>query len=111
MTNSTETSVLLPLVAKLKACPARDSRFSEKLLIETWGGFRQLAPEHGDAITPALMAGLVLYDDEQFAQLLNEAERAQLIALARLALERYQERTQPPNKLGKTLAAALKEDT
>ena len=99
------------MLAKLKACPSHDSSFSEKMLVETWGCFRQLAPEHGDEITPAIMAGLVLYDDEQFAQLLNEAERSQMLALAREALERYQQKTHPPNKLGKIIAAALKETT
>lgn len=107
MTNN--SSLLLPLVAKLKACSSCDSTFSEKMLTETWACFRQLSPEHGDQITPAVMAGLILYDEEQFAQLLNEAERSQMIALARVALERYQQKTNPPNKLGKSIAASLKE--
>lgn len=111
MTNPYKSNTLLPLLAKLKACPVLDNSLSEKKLIETWGCFKQLAPEHGDEITPAMMAGLVLYDQEQFAQLLNEAERSQLVALARVALERYQQKTHPPNKLGKILAAALKEAT
>ncbi len=110
MKNPTPSTPLLALVSKLKACPAQDSRFSRKLLIESWGSFRLLAPEHGDEITPALMAGLVLYD-KTVAQLLNEAERAQLNALAKLALGRYEEKTHPPNKLGKTIAAALKESS
>ena len=111
MTNPTKSNALLPLVAKLRACPAHDNSFSEKMLVETWNCFKQMAPEHGDEITPAVMAGVILYDEEQFAQLLNEAERSQLVALARMALERYQQKTHPPNKLGKILAAALKEAT
>lgn len=109
MTTPAKPSALLPLVAKLKACPAHDNRFSEKMLVETWNGFKQIDPEHGDEITPAVMAGLVLCDEEDFAQLLNEAERSQMAALARVALERYQQKTNPPNKLGKIIAAALKE--
>ena len=109
MTNPDKTNALLPLVAKLRACPSQGSSFSEKKLIETWGCFNQLAPEHGDEITPAMMAGVVLYDEEQFAQLLKEAERSQLVALSKMALERYQQKTNPPNKLGKIIAAALKE--
>jgi hypothetical protein len=54
---------------------------------------------------------VILYDKEQFAPLLNEAELAQMLALADKALERYQQRTHPPNKLGKIIAAALKEST
>jgi hypothetical protein len=56
----------------------------------------------------AVLAGVIL-QDEPFARLLNEAERAQLAALAKAALERYQQRTHPPNKLGKIIAAAIKE--
>ena len=111
MTTPAKSSALLPLVARLRACPSHDTGFSEKMLIETWGCFKQLAPEHGDELTPAIMAGLVLYDEEQFAQLLNEAERSQMAALARVALERYQQKSNPPNKLGKIIAAALKEST
>jgi hypothetical protein len=103
------TNALQPLVAKLKACPSHDHGFSQKLLVETWACLKRTDLEHGDELTPSIMAGLVLYDEEQFAQLLNAAEHAQLTALARTALERFNEKTHPPNKLGKTLAAALKE--
>lgn len=109
MTSPTQSNALLPLVAKLRACPVLDNSITEKMLVETWNAFKQINPEHGDEITPAVMAGLVLSDEEDFAQLLNEAERSQLVAMGRLALERYQQKTQPPNKLGKILAAALKE--
>ena len=54
------------------------------------------------------MAGLILYD-ETFAQLLNEAERSQMLALAGKALERYRQETNPPNQLGKIIAATLEE--
>ena len=102
---------LLPLVTILKTCPAHDHGFSQKLLVATWDSLRQTDLEHGDELTPSIMAGLVLFDDEQFAQLLNEAEHAHLTALARTALERFNEKSNPPNKLGKTIAAALKEKT
>ena len=45
------------------------------------------------------------------ARLLHEAERSQMRALAKVALERYEEITHPPDKLGKIIAAALKEFT
>ena len=105
------TNGLLPLVARLKACPAHDHGFSQKLLVATWDSLKQTNLEHGDELTPSIMAGLVLYDEEQFAQLLNAAEHSQLAALAKTALERFQEKSNPPNKLGKTIAAALKEKT
>ena len=95
------------VVAQLKACPARDQNCSMERLIEVWNSFRQLAPKNGDEITPALMAGLLLYDDKLSAALLQDAERAQLAALVNAALERFQDQTH--HKLGKTLAAAIKE--
>jgi len=109
MTAPTKPSRLLPLVARLKACPAHDHGFSQKLLAATWDSLKQTDLEHGDELTPSIMAGLVLFDDELFAQLLNVAEQAQLAALAKTALERFKEKTNPPNKLGKTIAAALKD--
>ena len=109
MTHPIRSGGLLPLVAKLKACSAQDNSFSQKLLIEIWGCLKQTDLERGDELTPSIMAGLVLYDEEQFASLLNEAERAQLVALAKVAPERFKQKTNPPNKLGKTIAASLKE--
>jgi hypothetical protein len=111
MTTPAKPNALLPLVTILKECPSLDTSFSEKLLVETWNGLKQTDPEHGNEITPAVMAGLVLADEEDFAQLLNEAERSQMIVLAKVALERYRQKTNPPNKLGKIIAAVLKEKT
>src|SRR5262245_28486892 len=102
------TRGLLPLVAKLKACPSPGHCFAHKLLGGTWGCLKRTDLQHGDELTPSIMAGLVLYDEEQFAQLLTAAEHAQLTALARTALDRFNEKNNPPNKLGKTIAAALK---
>jgi hypothetical protein len=106
---TTPSDALLTLVDALKECPTQDNRFSQKKLIESWNCFRQVAPENEDEITPALMAGLVLYDEKQFASLLNEAERTQLAAVSQAAVDRFQAKIHPPNKLGKTIAAALKE--
>lgn len=100
---------LLPLFTLLHACPSRQGTISDKLLFETWNGFKQLDPEHGDEITPAILAGLVLFDAEPFAELLNEAEHTQLAVLGRKALDRYLQLTHPPNPLGKSMAASLKE--
>ena len=102
-------SKLLPLVNRLKACPTQDDRITTKRLLETWDSFKQIAPEHGDTISSAMLAGLILYDPETFASLLTAAEQEQLITLGLVALERYQTRTNPPNKLGQLLAATLKE--
>jgi len=104
-----KTGALLPLVEQLKACPSRNHRITVKRLNETWACFKTIAPENGDTITPAILTGLILYDPETFASLLNAAEHAQLLALGKTALERYEQQTHPPNALGKTIVAALKE--
>ena len=110
MKSPTQTGALLPLVAQLKACPTQDNSFSEKLLLEAWERFKHTGWDRGTEPTPAVMASLVLHD-EHVAKLLNAAERVQLLALGTVALERYLEKTNPPNQLGKTIAASLKEST
>ena len=102
------SGALLPLVAQLKACPTQDSSFSEKLLLEAWERFKHTGWDRGTEPAPAVMAALVLHD-ENIARLLNTAERMQLLALSTVALERFQEKTNPPNQLGKSIAASLKE--
>lgn len=102
-------NALLPLVQRLKNCPTQDDRINAKRLVETWNSCKTTAPELGDTITPALVVGVILYDLEGFGSLMPHAEREQLIQLGQLALRRYQERTNPPNKPGKLIAAALKE--
>jgi hypothetical protein len=99
------------LVRNLKLCPTLQTKITPKLLHETWSSFRRLDPEHGDDVTPALLVALILYDEEMFGELLNETELSQLVTIARLALERYQLKTNPINQPGKLLAATLKEST
>ena len=100
---------LQPLVAKLRGCPAQEERITEKQFIETWDNFKQIAPEHGDTISSAMMVGVILYDPEIFASLLTKAEHGQLITLGLTAAERYRQRSNPPNKLGKLIVATVKE--
>lgn len=102
--------VLRLLVAQLKACPTQDSSFSDRLLAEAWERFKHMGWDRGMEPNPAVMAALVLHD-ENLARLLTTAERGQLLALGTVALERYQQKTNPPNPLGKTIAATLKEIT
>jgi hypothetical protein len=111
MSDPTKTGVLLPLATRLKACPTQDNRITPKLLVELWGCFKTINLEQGDTVTPAVLVGVILYDPGTLAPLLNRAEHAQLQALGQQALERYQQQIHPPNQLGKTIAAALKENT
>jgi len=108
MNASTHGGALQSLAAQLKACPTQDNRYTQKLLVETWAGLKQVALDRGDPLTPSIIAALVLYDDEQFAELLDEAEHEQLTALAQKALERFNEQSHPHNPIGKLIAASLK---
>lgn len=107
--NSSSTGPLLPLVNQLKDCPAVSEQVTTKQLVATWNSFRTINLEQGDTVTPAVIAGVILYDTGTFAPLLTVAEQGQFAALARTALERYQQLTNPPNPIGKLIAAALKE--
>jgi hypothetical protein len=50
-----------------------------------------------------------LLHDDRFTQLLNSSEQSQLKALVQMALDRYEQQTNPPNKLGKLIAGLIKE--
>lgn len=102
-----KSNPLLPLLAELKVCRSRDNALSAQRLSESWERFRNQALAENKPTT-AIMAALVL-DDPAFAQLLTTAEHTQLIALTKSAIERYQQKTNPPNKLGKLIAASIKE--
>ena len=100
---------LLPLFKKLKTCASQDDRITEKMLVETWNCLREVNLQQGNEVTPSILIAVVLYDDEQFAGILNETEHSQLFSLARIVIDRYRQITQPPNILGKAIAASLKE--
>jgi hypothetical protein len=98
---------LLPLVARLKACPAHDTGISRQLFLECWDDLRR--EDVTPLLTPAVpvMAALVLHND-RFAPLLTEAEQTQLLALVKLAVDRYNQKAHPTNKLGRLLAGIIK---
>ncbi len=56
-----------------------------------------------------ILAALLL-QDHRFARLLNATEQEQLHGLVNLALERYEQQTNPPNKLGKLLVGIIKDE-
>lgn len=100
---------LTHLVQQLKACSSPNTNINLRVVHQVWKCFSNIDPENGDAITSAMVAALILYDEESFAELLNETERSQLNALAKKAFDRFNHITNPSNKVGKILAAALKE--
>lgn len=100
---------LLPLVQELRTCPSRDTSLTEKSLREAWDRFKADGWTPGAYPPFSVLAALVLHDDVA-ATLLTTEEHGQLLALGELALNRYRERTQPLNHLGKLLAATIKDN-
>ena len=105
---STSSNPLHLLATQLKACPTQDTSFSEKLLFEAWERFKLTGWERGRPPTSSVIAGL-LVQDESVAKLLTSVEHTQLLGLCSSALERYHEKANPPNPVGKTIAATLNE--
>ena len=101
------TKSLLSLMARLQECPAHEVIVSRELFLECWDELQREDVSHLLAPTPPIMAALVLAD-ERFALLLNGAEQAQLRSLVTLARDRYEQQTNPPNKLGRLLAGIIK---
>jgi len=100
---------LLPLVAKLKACPAHEASVTRERFLACWDALHREEVTHLIKPTDSIMAALVL-KEARFAQLLTTAEHAQLLALVNLAIDRYDQQTNPPNKLGKLLAGIIKKE-
>ena len=97
---------LQPLLARLKACPSQQATVGRELFIESWDILvREDVTPYSKPTLP-VMAALVM-SDKAFGQLLNETELSQLKSLVQRALERYEQQTNPPNKLGKLIAGCL----
>jgi hypothetical protein len=90
------------LIARLKECPSHQSSISRERFLECWAELcrEDVTPFIKPSVT--VMAALLLHDD-RFAELLNSTEQLQLRALVQLALDRYEQQTNPPNKLGKLM--------
>lgn len=96
------------IMARLRACPAHETFVSRELFLEGWEELTREGVKHLTKPTIPVMAALVLHD-ERFEALLNGAEQEQLRSLIQLALDRYEQQTHPPNKLGRLLAGLTKE--
>lgn len=101
---------LLPLLARLKACPAHDAHVSRETFVACWDELRRQDVTPLRQPTAPIMAALLLHD-HRFARLLTASERELLQALVTLALDRYEQQTNPPNKLGKLIAGIIKNES
>jgi hypothetical protein len=108
MSHQKKKRVLRPLVERLRACPARDESISHEVLVESWDRLRNESLNHITKPSPAIMAALVL-NDRTLGQLLAGGEYEELLALARLAVERYEQRASPRHRIGNVIVATLKE--
>jgi hypothetical protein len=101
---------LLALVTKLKACPAHDRSITREMFLECWNEIKNEDVTPFNKPTVTVMAALVMGSD-MFAALLDEAERMQMQSLVNFAIDRYDQKTNPPNKLGKIIAGIIKKDS
>jgi hypothetical protein len=99
--------LLLPLIARLKACPAHDTNVSREGFLECWEELRRTDVTPFNKPSDPIMAALLLAD-ERFAALLDAAEQTQLLTLINRALARYEQQTNPPNQTGKLLVGIIK---
>jgi len=96
------------IMATLTACPSHHASVSRERFIEGWAELQREDVTPFIKPTVPVMAALVLHDD-RFSSLLNPSEQEHLHALVQLALERYEQQTNPPNKLGKLITGLIKE--
>ena len=96
------------ILAVLKSCPTHHASVTREQFLAGWA---ELQGERlGHQPTLPIMAALLLHDD-RFMPLLNDTELSQLQALVQLALDRYEQQTNPPNKLGRLLTGLTKQES
>ena len=105
-----KNDTLQPVFEKLRSCPTREACVSRAVFLESWEQLRFESMEHQILPSEHVLAALVLYED-QFARLLTGDEYNQLRGLAKVALERYRQITEPPNKVGKIIAGIFNKES
>ena len=98
---------LAPLIHQLTNCSSRDSEGVRKSIEDWWDALRSkkfsdLGNAKRAAITAVIINGCPTW-------LLGGPEKQELLSQADLALQRFEERANPKNKVGHLLADALKE--
>jgi len=98
------------LVQNLQLCPTAEATITPKLVNEIWDCMRDIKPQSGDEVTPAMLVALILHDEESFAELLTEAQLDQLHIVAGQAMQQYELAIKPKNQVGQLLATTIKEN-
>ena len=99
---------LLPLAALLAQCPSRDGRATSEIVGEAWDDLRQMSFMQMDEPSSAVIAA-VMINNKVIGEILAPTEHKELLRLAQLVQQRYQERTNPNNKVGNLIVGVLKE--
>lgn len=97
------------LVRNLKLSPTLEIGITPKLVNEIWDCMRNIKPQQGDEVTPAMLVALILFDEESFAELLTEEQLDQLHIVAGQAKQQYELAIKPKNQVGQLLATTIKE--
>ena len=100
------------ILAVLKSCPTHHASVTREQFLAGWAELQAERINRQPSHQPTLpiMAALLLHDD-RFMPLLNDTELSQLQALVQLALDRYEQQTNPPNKLGRLLTGLTKQES
>jgi hypothetical protein len=99
-------SRLKVLAAQLGRCSSGSTHGFRETAAEAWEDLRnQRLPSKPSA---SIVAALVI-EDPMVGQLLTFPEREELLRLANAAMDRYDRRSNPSNKVGNLIAGVLKE--
>jgi hypothetical protein len=101
------TNALLPLVHQLTSCPSRDSEGLRKSVEDWWEALRARKFNDLGNAKRAVLAAVIVNGCPSLA--LERPEHKELLRLADLALQKFEGRAQPKNKVGNLIAGALKE--
>jgi len=97
------------LVQNLQLCPTAEATITPKLVQEIWDCLRDINPQQGDEVTPAMLVALILHDEEAFAELLTATQLDQLHIVAGQAMQNYELAIKPKNQVGQLLTTTIKE--
>jgi hypothetical protein len=101
------TNALLPLIQQLANCQSRDSERLRKSIEDWWDALRtKKFSELGQAKRAAITAVIINGCPDS---ILERPEKQELLRLADLVLQRFEERANPKNKVGHLIADVLKE--
>ena len=106
---NTKQSSLSPLATELGKCRSRNGKAIAQALAQSWEVLRKDSVTGMNKPSMAAVLAASILNNYLLGQLLTAPEREQLARLAGLVLERYEQRTSPPHKVGSLIAGVLKE--